>query len=136
MKIILIALCLLIAVLLAGMVAVRALGDDPARWHVPVKEGVDRNGTGDAVRVIAGDADRLARIDAVFRELPRTRVLAGSLETGHITYVTRSRWWGFPDYTSVELVDGSIRMHARLRLGVSDLGVNRARLEHVLARLQ
>ena len=43
----------------------------------------------------------LAAIDAAARATPRTRVLAGSVEAGMITYVTRSRLWAFPDYTTV-----------------------------------
>ncbi len=75
-------------------------------------------------------------MDAALRDLPRTQVLAGSVSDGHVTYVTRSAFWGFPDYTTMQLVDGQIRMFARLRFGASDLGVNGKRLERVLAAIQ
>jgi len=52
---------------------------------------------------------------------------------GRITYVTRSRLWGFPDYTTVQVIPGAagatLALHARARFGQSDVGVNRARVE-------
>ncbi|WP_420012217.1 DUF1499 domain-containing protein [Tateyamaria sp.] len=50
-----------------------------------------------------------------------------------MVYRTRSKWIGFPDFTTVEYVDGQIRMFARLRFGRSDLGVNGKRLERLRA---
>ena len=60
----------------------------------------------------------------------------GSGAAGHITYITRSAVFGFPDMTTVERRGNQIRMYARLRFGASDLGVNRKRLERVIATLQ
>ena len=82
--------------------------------------------------ILSVEAAALARVDAAARALPRTRVLAGSVNEGRITYVTRSKVIGFPDYTTVEHSDGLLRMHARLRFGRSDLGVNAERLRHLL----
>jgi uncharacterized protein (DUF1499 family) len=71
---------------------------------------------------------------------PRTRLLAGSVATGKLTYVTRSRLFGFPDYTTVSLLlpeDGGptyLHMFARLRFGLDDLGVNGARVRDWAAR--
>ncbi|HHB81701.1 MAG TPA: DUF1499 domain-containing protein, partial [Aliiroseovarius sp.] len=45
-----------------------------------------------------------------------------------MTFVTRSRLWGFPDYTTIAYADGRITIFARLRFGRSDLGVNAARV--------
>ena len=75
----------------------------------------------------------LEALDAVAGETPRTVRLTGSPGEGRITYVTRSRIWGFPDYTTAAAtpVDGGARLTllARLRFGGSDMGVNRARVE-------
>ncbi len=125
-----------LAVLVAFMVFVRVSPIDPAVWHVPVAADQDRDLAGGAVRVVPGDAEMLQRMDAVLRDVPRTRVLDGSVQTGHITYVTRSAVFGFPDMTTVQLRDGEIRLFARLRFGASDLGVNRARLERVISAAQ
>ena len=76
----------------------------------------------------------MARIDAIARATPRTTVLAGSVAEGRITYVTRSRLWGFPDYTTVERSGDRITLFGRLRFGRGDMGVNRARIEGWLAQ--
>lgn len=59
---------------------------------------------------------------------PRTKVLAGSPESGLTTYVTRSALWGFPDYTTVGATETGSVIHARLRFGRSDTGVNARRV--------
>ena len=77
----------------------------------------------------------MSRLDRIIRDTPRTVVLAGTPEEGMITYITRSRLWGFPDYTTVEARPGMIVIHGRLRFGSSDVGVNRARIDGWLATL-
>ncbi len=56
-----------------------------------------------------------------------------------ITYVQRSRVFGFPDYLTVKAVvmDGGagLIIWSRARYGRSDFGVNRARVEAWLAAL-
>ncbi len=69
------------------------------------------------------------KIHDIAQQTPRTTVLRGSVESGRITYVTRTKLIGFPDYTTVQLEDGTLMVHARLRFGRSDFGVNRARAE-------
>jgi uncharacterized protein (DUF1499 family) len=96
---------------------------------------VDRDMDGGAIRVVAAGEDALARLDEIALETPRTSRLAGSAEDGRVTYVTRSRVFGFPDYTTAEVVDGQLRVFGRLRFGGSDMGVNRARIESWLAQL-
>ena len=74
----------------------------------------------------------LAQLDGIVLATPRTRVLAGSVDERQITYVTRSRLFGFPDYTTVwaqDLDEGSrITFYGRLRFGYGDQGVNRHRI--------
>ncbi len=124
------------AVIGVAMAYVRLAPLQAERWHQPVAATADQDLAGGAVRVIPGDAARLGVLDEAMRALPRTRVLAGSVEAGHVTYVTRSAVFGFPDLTTLELRDDQIRMFARLRFGASDLGVNRDRLERLIAALQ
>lgn len=80
-------------------------------------------------------ADLLARLDRVALSDPRTRRLAGSPDAGRITWESRSLIWGFPDYTTAELRADGLYIHARLRFGGSDMGVNAARLADWLSRL-
>lgn len=118
----------------------------PGDWHV----APDIPGEGEAVLDAAGDyriallrpespAALLERIDAIALATPRTKRLLGSPGEGMITYVTRSQVFGFPDYTTVQAVpvQGGTRLliHARLRFGQSDLGVNKARVESWLQAL-
>jgi hypothetical protein len=120
---------------------VRLAPTDPADWHVDpatAEPGPGRfvvkpeGGDTDGPLLDMPPRDALATLDRVARATPRTQVLAGSVEEGRITYLTRSAIWGFPDYTTVEAVpaeDGSrLVIFARLRFGESDMGVNAARV--------
>lgn len=71
--------------------------------------------------------------DQAMLEEPRTRKL-GQVQGQHV-YVSRTAFWGFPDYTTLAMQDGRAEIHARLRFGKSDMGINRARLERVLSRV-
>jgi uncharacterized protein (DUF1499 family) len=128
---------------------VRLSPSEPAAWHVdPLQAEVPGQG-GWLVRDDAdaapprldGTAEEvLARLDAIAMEEPRTRRVAGSVAEGRITYESRSRVWGFPDYTTVTVVPAEGRVApvllGRARFGRSDLGVNRARIERWLSTLQ
>ncbi|WP_243614316.1 DUF1499 domain-containing protein [Shimia aestuarii] len=46
-----------------------------------------------------------------------------------ITYITRSRMIGFPDYTTVLQAGEELLIHARSRFGRRDFGVNAVRVE-------
>lgn len=119
---------------LAGLAAyVRLAPDDVARWHQPINATSSKDFPSGAIRVFESEPSALMRVDAAARTLPRTSVLAGSVEDGRITYITRTKWAGFPDYTTIEYRDGQLRMHARLRYGLSDLGVNGKRLQGLRA---
>lgn len=126
---------LIFAVLLL-MAYIRMSPLDADRWHVPVEASSNEDRVGGAVRVIAGDETTLRALDASAKDLKRTHVLAGSVAEGRITYVTRSMFFGFPDLTTIELVGEQIRMFARLRFGTSDMGVNRNRLETLIATVE
>lgn len=122
-----------IVVLLAGYI--RLAPSDPARWHVPVVAEGDRDLPGGVIRVVQAGSDGLARLDAIARAAPRTTVLAGTVDQGMVTYVTRSKVIGFPDYTTVQQDGDTLRIFGRLRFGRKDFGVNRTRVEGWLAAL-
>ncbi|WP_245897297.1 DUF1499 domain-containing protein [Roseobacter denitrificans] len=123
-------------IVISALAYVRLSPGEISQWHVPVAGSEDADGAGDALRVIAATPDVFAAADAYMTSLPRTRVIAGSLDEGRITYITRSRVFGFPDYTTLDYADGTLKAYARLRFGQSDLGVNRDRLEGLIAALQ
>ncbi|MCA0872027.1 DUF1499 domain-containing protein [Seohaeicola saemankumensis] len=127
-------------VILAGLVVaigyVRLAPSDPVKWHVSPEASQDRDFARGVTRVLETGPGGLARFDAIARTTPRTVVLAGSVDTGMVTYVTRSVVWGFPDYTTARQDGDQLRIYARSRFGRKDFGVNRARVEGWLAALQ
>lgn len=117
----------------AGLAYIRLAPSDPARWHV-LPDGVsDQDLPGGAMRRSEGD---LAALDAIIRATSRTEVLAGSVPEGMVSYVTRSRVFGFPDYTTVRQAGPRLEIYGRLRFGRSDLGVNAARIDGWLELLR
>ena len=125
--------------LLAALVVfagyVRLAPSNPARWHVaPLGDGpwgvvVPAEGAASLRLESADTRELLARLDTVALATPRTTRLAGSVEEGRITWVTRSAIWGFPDYTTAEVRPDGLYIYARLRFGRGDMGVNAARLQ-------
>lgn len=137
----------LLGLFVAFAVWVRLGPTDAAFWHnpeLPIMESGNHPGAGSFVtqRTMDGDGiETLARLDDIIRVTSRTAILTGTAAEGKITYVTRSRVMGFPDYTTVTLtslapLDGStLQVFGRLRFGKADMGVNRARIEGWLATL-
>ena len=126
---------ILALIILALMAYVRLSPNDPARFHTDV-DPTPKRMTGGVIEVIPGDAQTLLALDRIARATPRTRLFAGSPATGHVTYITRSKLWGFPDFTTLQLQDDQIAIHARLRFGRGDMGVNSARVADWLQRLE
>jgi len=132
MKKILYIIVITLLILTVFIAYIRLMPSNSSRWHQPIEATHSANFKPGAVRVLSAEENTLARVDAIMTQLPRTRVLDGSVNQGRITYVTRTKWIGFPDYTTVEYSDGTLKMYARLRFGTSDMGVNRERLEAVM----
>ncbi len=128
-------LWIVLAAVLAFGAWVRLAPSDPGRWHRMPATVEDRDFKAGAMRVVEAGPEGLARLDRIARGWPRTRVLAGSVSEGMVTYVTRSALWGFPDYTTVRQVVDRLEIYARLRFGRGDTGVNRKRVEAWLADL-
>lgn len=131
-----VALALLAAVVVAAALWVRLAPSDVARWHRPPPSLRPGRGDNWVIALWPGDAATLARLARVIEATPRTRRLAGSVEEGRITWVTRSALWGFPDYTSVEVTPEGLVLWARARFGRSDLEVNARRLARWRAALE
>ena len=78
-------------------------------------------------------AQVLERLDGVIRATPRTKVIAGSVDEGLVTYVTRTAFWGFPDVTTVGAEAGEGATELRLRANAwfagYDWGVNLRRVQ-------
>jgi len=137
-----------LAVLAVAIAFVRLAPSDPARWHIdpgtiPATGCTELTTTRSGARVTClhpdDPATLLAKLDTIALAAPRTTRLAGSAETGRITWVSRSLLWGFPDYTTAQATptpEGTrLDILARQRFGESDLGVNAKRLGAWLAGL-
>ncbi len=133
----LVGLAVVVILGLAGYI--RLAPSDPARWHADLgAQGFQPPGNAHVFCVrpdnrfgpIAGDPGALlARLDAIALATPRTERLAGSVEEGRITWVTRSALMGYPDYTTAQVMDGpGLCLMGRQRFGSEDLGVNAARI--------
>lgn len=125
----------IVLVILGGLAWIRLAPSDPAVWHVDPKVTADQDLAGGVRRRIPAEDGTFETLDRIILATPRTEVLTGSVEAGKVTYITRSQWMGFPDYTTVMQNDDVLELHARLRFGQSDMGVNKARVEGWLARL-
>ncbi len=138
---------------------VRLASSDPAVWHVRPMPPLPATGNHVITVVDARDAvtttmnsarafvwlpgrpdDVLTSLDEIALATPRTTRLAGSPQEGRITWVTRSAFWGFPDYTTAEagvsdVATADMAIFARSRFGRADFGANAARLRDWLSRL-
>ena len=133
-----------------GLLAyIRLAPSDAAVWHVsPVTAAVAGPGScleaiaiqrnGARVACLSADTPEtlLSRLDQTALATPRTTRLAGTPQSGRITWVTRTALMGFPDYTTAEANQSAngtrLDIYARQRFGGADLGVNAARLTNWL----
>ena len=137
MRIIVIAVVLVLGLMIAY---IRFAPSDIARWHKTpdVSALGDTAGPGSFLavrRISAPAAEVLTAVEQRALATPRTRLMAGSVAEGMITFRTRSLLWGFPDYTTVTVQGDLLVIYGRLRFGQSDMGVNKARVESWLETL-
>ena len=128
--------CVLVAAVVLLGAYIRLAPSDPGLWHITPLGEVSQDMPDGVFRVVDTGPDGLARLDTIARDTARTQVLSGSVEEGMITYVTRTKVIGFPDYTTVQQDGDVLRIYARLRFGRKDFGVNKARVYGWLAALQ
>lgn len=143
------AIWVALAALVAGDAYVRFAPVDPQRWHVDLGPLADelgaqpaqamREGSNSAAIRLEGDPAQLSalldRLDTIALATPRTRRIAGDPSQGWLTWETRSLLFGLPDYTTAQIVDGTLVIFARARFGRGDQGVNAARLTDWLGKL-
>ncbi|MBO9396172.1 DUF1499 domain-containing protein [Shimia sp. R9_2] len=116
-------------------VYVRVAPSDPTKWHVAAQFDQNSDGENSARRIVDTGPDGLTRLNEIALSTPRTTVLAGALEDGMITYVTRSKLLSYPDYTTAQQVGDTLKINARSRFGKKDFGVNAKRIEAWIAAL-
>lgn len=125
---------LILLLLVAGLMAyVRLAPTRVEDWHkMPALTGVGDYQSAGGFRVERQFTVAAAEILTAAKQralaTPRTRLIAGSVEDGLMTFETRSRVMGFPDYTSVAVNGDTFVIAGHLRYGQSDMGVNKARI--------
>ncbi|MEH6647404.1 DUF1499 domain-containing protein [Sulfitobacter sp.] len=127
---------ILLLAIVAGLAFIRLAPSDVSRWHRPIGDAESTDGEGWSARVVQATPGMLSDLHQGMLSLSRTDLLAGGVGEGRLTYITRSKWIGFPDYTTIEQEDGQIKLYGRLRFGKSDLGVNGKRLDGLLKRIR
>lgn len=129
-------LILLALAVVSGIAFVRLAPTDVARWHRAVGDAENTDGAGWSARVVTDGKGLLSDLHQGMLALPRTEWIAGAVGEGRLTYITRSKWIGFPDYTTIERDGDQIKLYGRLRFGRSDLGVNGKRLDGLLENVR
>ncbi|MEQ6203492.1 DUF1499 domain-containing protein [Sulfitobacter sp. HNIBRBA2951] len=127
---------IVVLAVVALLAYIRLAPTDVARWHKPVGNAETTDGEGWSARVVPDGAGLLSDLHQAMLGVPRTELIAGSVGEGRLTYITRSKLMGYPDFTTIEAEDGQIKLYGRLRFGKSDMGVNGKRLDGLLERVQ
>ncbi|SEO68556.1 Protein of unknown function [Salinihabitans flavidus] len=122
--------------ILGAVAFVRFAPTDPARWHQAPQVDADRTYERGALRRVSAGPGALRRFDAIAQSDPRTTVLTGTVSEGMVTYVTRTRVVGFPDYTTAMQDGDDLLIHGRARFGRNDMGVNAERVDRWISRLE
>lgn len=123
----------LIGVILVLQLFIRFYPSPTARWHRSVLEYTPS--TQRSYKTVV-HGNRFSQLHDLIVATPRTKVLAGSPDEKLATYVTRSLFWGFPDYTTIEQTGAEITIVGRSRFGGNDWGVNKARIQGWLTALE
>lgn len=141
---------LIVIVVVVFMVYVRFAPSDPGQWNgsVLTTDPVTAGPCADKVTIVPKGAratcvltgtpqEILAKLDAVAMADLRTTRLAGTPADVRITWVSRSRLMGYPDYITAEATQTSLGtrldIFSRQRFGSGDAGVNAARLKNWLS---
>lgn len=131
-----ILLWVLVAVVVVVLGYIRLAPSDPLTWHMMPETTTEREFGNGLVRQVEAGPDGLAKLDRIMAESPRSKWLAGSVQDGMVTYVSRSAIMGYPDYTTVRQEGEVLTIYARARFGRSDFGVNRTRVQRWVDALQ
>ncbi len=75
-------------------------------------------------------ADAQARLMAALNDVDRLEIVTE--QPGYIHAITRSPTMGYIDDLEFVIADGEITFRSAARLGSSDLGVNRTRMEQII----
>lgn len=129
-------------VIVALLAYIRLAPSDPAVWNIALnpRPAILGAPNPDAVVTLPNSAymdlpaNSFAALKSIAAATPRTEILVESPD--HITWITRSKLIGYPDYTTAQITPMGLTVYARQRFGSGDWGVNAARLTAWRAALQ
>lgn len=127
-------LTLFVVAIIAVLAFIRLAPSDPAKWNIALnpRPAILAAPSPDAVVTLKGGAymdlpaSSFAALKSIATTTPRTQILSQTPD--RITWITRSKLIGFPDYTTAQITPAGVTVYARLRFGGEDMGVNAARL--------
>lgn len=124
-----------LVLLFGGLQLLMRFAPSPAgRFHIDPEAGDVNSDRAARITVDTPLSPReaLEEIDKFAATQDRVRSLAGSVDAGRITYVARSKFWGFPDYITIGAAPkgsgSAVTLYSRARFGRRDFGVNAARV--------
>jgi uncharacterized protein (DUF1499 family) len=88
----------------------------------------------DAIAFTKSPAEVMAQLKQVIQSMERTNTVTASDDYLHVEFTTKLM--GYVDDVEFYLKDGVIQVRSASRLGKSDLGVNRKRIEEIRSALQ
>jgi uncharacterized protein (DUF1499 family) len=118
----------LIVVFACASAYVRFAPAEMQKWHAPLDDPANSDSKTSSIRVVSGAGEQLADLFDIASGYPRTKIFAGTVDAGIVTFVTHTRFWGFPDYTTIWINGDDLVLFARLRFGTYDFGVNKSRI--------
>ncbi|MFY0617926.1 DUF1499 domain-containing protein [Shimia sp.] len=127
---------ILIVLIILGASYVRLAPSNPEKWHRDVQINHDSVSENSVRRMVITGKDGLSKFTDIATKTPRTSVLAGSVEEGMITFVTRSALVGYPDYTTAFQDGDMLKVYGRSRFGRKDFNVNAERVDGWIDTLQ
>lgn len=107
---------------------VRFSPSDPDQWHKVLQNPENKEFGKGLIKVLPQKAEQFGRLWDIAQATPRTNLLAGSVDEGAFTVVTRTKFWGFPDFSTIWVSRDSLVIYARARFGSQDSNVNAARV--------
>jgi uncharacterized protein (DUF1499 family) len=119
----------------ALIVYVRLSPNSAEKWHVAPEVDRDKSYSNGVLRRVENAPDGLGKLHEVIGKDASTQVLAGDVASGMVTYLSRTKLMGYPDFTTIKQDGDTLLIHGRSRFGKRDFGVNAKRVDGWIAAL-